>query len=277
MIDQLKPNYPVRRACEALGCPPSTYYYQSQAASDDDLITAIEDVLMRRPFYGYRRVLKQLQRQSWPVGETRVRRVLKAMGHTVKVGRVRVRTTDSSHPHWRYPNRLKRLKPKYPNHVWVADITYLRLGWRFIYLAIILDAYTRAVRGWALSRTIDEDLTLAALERALNHGVPRIFHSDQGSQYTAWRHTHLLLDLGAQISMSDTGQPTQNGLAERFIGILKQEHVDYTEYGDYDDAFRQLQHWLEVEYMTERIHSALDYLTPAEFEATALGQLIPLL
>jgi putative transposase len=129
-------------------------------------------------------VLKQLQRQGRLVGETRVRRVLKVMGHTVKVGRVRVRTTDSSHPHWRYPNRLKRLKPKYPHHVWVADITYLRLAWRFIYLAAILDAYTRAVRGWALSRTIDEDLTLAALEMALNHGVPRIFHSDQGSQYT---------------------------------------------------------------------------------------------
>ena len=267
MIDQLKDTYPVRQLCETLDCPPSTYYYPPQGPGDEDLITAMEDVLMRWPFYGYRRVLKQLQRQGWLVGETRVRRVLKAMGHTVKVGRVRVRTTDSSHPHWRYPNLLKHLKPKYPNHVWVADITYLRLGWRFIYLAIILDAYTRAVRGWALSRTIDEDLTLAALEMALNYGVPRIFHSDQGSQYTAWRHTQLLRDVGVQISMSDTGQPTQNGLAERFIGILKQEHVDYAEYEDYDDAFRQLQHWLEVEYMTERIHSALDYLTPAEFEA----------
>lgn len=277
MIDQLKGEYPVRQLCETLDCPPSSYYYQAQGPGDEDLIEAIEDLLMRWPFYGYRRVLKQLQRQGWSVGETRVRRVLKIMGHTVKVGRVRVRTTDSSHPHWRYPNRLKHLRPKYPHHVWVADITYLRLGWRFIYLAVILDAYTRAVRGWTLSRTIDEDLTLAALERALSHGTPRIFHSDQGSQYTAWRHTQLLLDLGVQISMSDTGQPTQNSLAERFIGILKQEHVDYAEYDDYDDAFRQLQHWLEVEYMTERIHSALDYLTPAEFEAAALGQPIPLL
>lgn len=133
------------------------------------------------------------------------------------------------------------------------------------------------MRGWALSRTIDEDLTLATLEMALGHGTPRIFHSDQGSQYIAWRHIQLLLDLDVQISMSDTGQPTQNGLAERFIGILKQEHVDYTEYEDYDDAFRQLQRWLEVDYMTARIHSALDYLTPAEFEAAALGQPLPLL
>jgi putative transposase len=277
MIDQLKDEYPVRQLCETLECSPSTYYYQTQAVSADDLISAIEDLLMRRPFFGYRRVLKQLQRAGWIVGETRVRRVLKAMGHTARIGRVRVRTTDSSHPHWRYPNLLKHTRPKYPDHVWVADITYIRLGWRFIYLAVILDAYTRAVRGWALSRQIDEDLTLAALEMALNQGTPSIFHSDQGSQYTAWRHTHRLTWLGVRISMADTGQPTQNGLAERFIGILKQEHVDFTEYEDFDDAFDQLKRWLEIEYMTERIHSALDYQTPAEFEAAALGQPIPLL
>jgi len=277
MIDQLKDEYPVRQLCETLDCPPSTYYYQSQAASDGDLISAIEDLLMRRPFFGYRRVLKQLQRAGWRVGETRVRRVLKEMGHTAKIGRVRVRTTDSSHPHWRYPNLLKHIKPTYPDHVWVADITYIRLGWRFIYLAVILDAYTRAVRGWALSRQIDEELTLAALKMALNKGTPSIFHSDQGSQYTAWRHTQRLTWLGVRISMSDTGQPTQNGLVERFIGILKQEHVDFTEYEDFDDACYQLKQWLEVDYMTERIHSALDYQTPADFEAAALGQPIPLL
>jgi putative transposase len=277
MIDELKGDYPVRQLCDTLDCPPSTYYYQSQAGSDDDLISAIEDILMRWSFYGYRRVFRQLQRQGWRVGETRVRRVLKAMGHTARVGRVRVCTTDSSHPHERYPNLLKHTRPAYPDHVWVADITYLRLGWRFIYLAVLLDAYTRAVRGWALSRTMDTDLTLAALDRALRTGTPGIFHSDQGAQYTAQRHIQRLIGQGVHISMTDTGQPTQNGLVERFIGILKQEHVDYTEYDDFDDAFRQLKHWLEVEYMTERIHSALDYLTPAEFEAAVLGQPIPLL
>jgi putative transposase len=129
------------------------------------------------------------------------------------------------------------------------------------------------VRGWALSRAIDEDLTLAALDRALHTArPPAIFHSDQGAQYTAWRHTERLRFAGTQISMADTGQPTQNGLVERFMGILKQEHVDFTEYDDFDDALRQLHHWLEVEYMTQRIHSALDYLTPAEFEAAALAQ-----
>ena len=133
------------------------------------------------------------------------------------------------------------------------------------------------MRGWALSRQIDEALTLAAPERALNQRTPSVFHSDQGSQYTAERHTPCLLGLGIRISMTDTGQPTQNGLVERFIGILKQEHVDFTEYQDFDDAFHQLNHWLEIEYMTERILSALDYHTPAEFETMALDQPDPLL
>lgn len=277
MIDTLKSDYPVRQLCTVLGCSPSTYYYKTQTTSDTDLIAAIEDELMRRPFYGYRRVVQQLQRAGWSVGETRVRRLLKQLGHTARIGRVRICTTDSSQPHWRYPNLLKQTRPNQPDHVWVADITYIRLGWRFIYLAVILDAYTRAVRGWALSRQIDQELTLAALEMALNQGTPSIFHSDQGAQYTAWRHTQRLLWLGVRISMADTGQPTQNGLAERFIGILKQEHVDFTEYEDFDDAFRQLKLWFEVEYMTKRIHSALDYHTPAEFEALVLGQPIPLL
>ena len=128
-----------------------------------------------------------------------------------------------------------------------------------------------------MSRQIDEALTLAALERALNQRTPSLFHSDQGAQYTAKRHTHRLLGLGIRISMTDMGQPTQNGLVERFIDILKQEHVDFTEYEDFDDAFHQLKHWLEIEYMTERIHSALDYHTPAQFEAMALAQPDPLL
>ena len=133
-----------------------------------------------------------------------------------------------------------------------------------------MSAVTRAVRGWALSRRLTADtLTVPALYMALERGIPSIFHSDQGSQYAAWLHLEPLLALEVIISMSDPGQPSQNGLVERFIRTLKEEHVDYTEYTDFDDAVRQLRHWLEVEYMTERIHSALDYATPAEFEAAA--------
>ena len=138
-----------------------------------------------------------------------------------------------------------------------------------MYLAVILDAYSRAVRGWALSRSLGQDLSLTALRMALLAGTPMIFHSDQGSQYSAWLHTDRLHEAGIRISMSQRGKPTQNGIAERFMRTLKDEHVDYADYADFQDAMRQIAHWLEVEYNTQRIHSALGYATPAEFEMAA--------
>lgn len=277
MIAQMKGEYPIKRVCAALECPRSTAYYAPTKQDDPKLVEAVEQVLARWPFYGYRRVLAQLRRQGVEAGERAVRRVLRALGVSHSVGRVRVQTTDSHHPHPRYPNRIKGLVLTRPDQVWVADITYLRLGRRFIYLAVILDAFTRALRGWHLSRDLTLNLTLTALQQALSKATPLIFHSDQGSQYAAWSHTDLLLGQGVLISMSEKASPTQNGLVERFIRTLKEEHVDYSEYQDFDDAFRHLKHWLEVEYMTQRVHSALDYATPAEFEAAALAGRLPLL
>jgi putative transposase len=223
-------------------------------------------------------VTAQLKREGRSVGETRVRRLLRQIDHTCKVGRLRIVTTDSDHSLPRYPNLVKDRGITRPNQVWVADITYIRLGRHFIYLAVILDAYTRGLRGWHLSRSLEKDLTISALKMALaRHPAPEIHHSDQGSQYATPDYTDLLPET-TQVSMSAVGQPTENGLAERFIRTLKEEHIDYTEYQDFDDAFEQLAHWLEVEYMTERIHSALGYLTPAEFEAAlAINQPHPLL
>ena len=277
MIDQLKASYPVTFLCQTLDCARSSYYYQAQTRPDDEqLLEAIEQILVRWPFYGYRRVLAQLQRQGWPVGESRVRRLLRQLGHSRNVGRVRIQTTDSRHNNHRFPNRLKGHRLSRPDQAWVADITFIRLGHLFIYLAVILDAYTRAVRGWALSRRLTADtLTVPALEMALQSGVPTIFHSDQGSQYAADGHLEPLLALEVIISMTDKGQPAQNGVVERFIRTLKEEHVDYTEYTDFADAVHQLRHWLEVEYMTERIHSALGYTTPTEFETAARTRFSP--
>ena len=269
MIQQMKMDYSVRQLCATLDCPISTTYYVSRSQDESQLVAAIEQVLLRFPFYGYRKVHKELLRGGVTVGEHVVRRLLRELGVTRSVGKVRVQTTDRNHPHPRYPNRIKGLKLKQPNQVWVADITYIRLGRRFIYLAVILDAYTRAVRGWALSRHIDQQLTLDALDMALAHGRPSIFHSDQGSQYAAWLHTDRLLEHRIKISMSDKASPTQNGLVERFMRTVKEEHVDYSEYTNFDDAYRQIGHWLEVVYMRERIHQALDYLTPVEFEMAA--------
>ena len=140
---------------------------------------------------------------------------------------------------------------------------------------MILDAYSRAVRGGALSRSLSQDLTLSALRRALTKATPFSFHSDQGSQYAAWLHTDLWQEAHVRISMSDKGKPTQNGIAERFMRTLKEAHVDYADYADFPDAMRPITDWLEVEYNTQRIHSALDYATPAEFEIAALGSLSP--
>lgn len=280
MITKLSASYPARRVCDLLGCARSTYYYQSVVNPEDiRLIEAIEPILMRWPFYGYRRVTAQLKREGQTVGETRVRRLLRQLEHTCSVGRVRVVTTDSKHDLPRYANLIKNLTISRPNQVWMADITYIRLGRRFIYLAVILDAFTRALRGWHLSRSLDKDLTITALKMALaRHPAPAIHHSDQGSQYAATAYTDLLVGAHSQVSMSAAGQPTENGLAERFIRTLKEEHIDYSEYTDFDDAYAQLEHWLEVEYMTERIHSALGYLTPAEFEAkVVISQPDPLL
>jgi transposase InsO family protein len=279
MSRHLSETYPATRVCGALGCPRSTYYYEPVVNPQDAVyLEAIERLLMRWPFYGYRRVTAQLNREGYEIGETRVRRLLSQIDHSVTVGRVRVSTTDSDHDWPRYPNLVKGLAVTRPNQVWVADITYLRLGRRFIYLAVILDACTRGLRGWCLSRNLDKDITISALKMALaRHPAPLIHHSDQGSQYATPAYTALFPEGETLISMSAVGQPTDNGLAERFMRTLKEEHVDYSDYEDFDDAERQIAHWLETEYMTERIHSALGYLTPAEFEAMALNQPVSLL
>jgi transposase InsO family protein len=272
MIQQMKADYGVRQVSATLECPLSTVYYTPAPADESQLIAAIEAILMQFPFYGYRKVQPELARRGIMVGEHVVRRLLRQLGGTRSVGKVRVRTTNSNHSHLRYPNRIQGLKLRVPDQVWVADITYIRLGKRFLYLAVILDAYTRTVPGWALSRSLEQQLTLDALDMALAKGTPFIFHSDQGSQYAAWLHTERLLALGVHISMSDKASPTQNGMVERFMRTVKEEHVDYSDYADFDDAYRQLKHWLEVIYMRQRLHQALDYLTPAEFEVVALAQ-----
>lgn len=226
IVEQMKNEYPVRQLCTSLEFPLSTAYYKAVQATEDEVVTATEQILMQFPFYGYRKVQAELARRGVSSSEYQVRQVLRALGVSRSVGKVRLQTTDSNHSHPRYPNRIRALEPTRPDQVWVADISYIRLGKRFIYLAVILDAYTRAIRGWALSRQVDLQLTLAALDMALQKAVPFIFHSDQGSQYAAWEHTNRLLTLGVKISMSDKGCPTQNGIAERFMRTLKQEHVD---------------------------------------------------
>lgn len=266
MINELRSEYPIKQICEVLGLARSTYYdVPATKPGDAELLAGIESVIVKWPFYGYRRVTHQLKRGGQIVGETRVRRLLKQLEHTCSVGRVPT-TTDSQHNHPRYPNLIKDLKITQLNQVWVSDITYVRLGLKFVYLAVILDAYSRGVRGWQLDRGLAKRLTILALKQALDaYPPPDIHHSDQGGQYATPAYTDLF-PATTQISMARSGCPTENGIAERFIRTFKEEHIDYTEYESFADAVEQIKIWMEVEYMTERIHSSLAYLTPSEFE-----------
>ena len=176
-------------------------------------------------------------------------------------------TTDSRHPYLRYPNLVQGLDIVRPDQVWVADITYVQLGSDEVYLAILMDVFTRGLRGWHLSRSLGQELPLVALNRALQQRRPEIHHSDQGGQYAAHAYVQRLLEAQTQISMAAVGQPTQNAFAERVIRTIKEEEVYLSEYRSLADASAQIGHFIDEVYQHKRIHSALGYLTPAEFEA----------
>jgi len=262
-----KHGYAVRPACTLLDLASSSYYYHGQAA-DDQLETDLKQEAGRHPTYGTRRLLHQLRRKPYryQVNRKRIQRLARHFGLLRPVKRRQTRTTDSRHPYPRYENLVKGLEVVRPDEVWVSDITYIRLKNDFVYLAIVLDVFTRAVRGWCLSRTIDQQLTLDALLMALQEHKPQIHHSDQGVQYACFAYVELLQLLDVHISMAAVGKAEENGFAERFMRTIKEEEVDLSEYHDFADANHQIGIFIQDVYMTKRIHSALGYLTPAEFE-----------
>jgi putative transposase len=263
----LAPDYSITLACDLLDCPRSSYYYQGEQRDEEKLKAAIKAVIAEWPTYGYRRVTAQLRRQEWLVNHKRVQRLMQEMDLQAKTKRRKRRTTNSEHDFPRYPNLVQDLEVVRPDQVWVSDVTYVRLRHIFVYLAVIMDVFTRCIRGWNLGRGLDHALTLTALQRALAaHPAPEIHHADQGVQYAATAYTQALQDVNVQISMADVGEAWQNGYAERLIRTIKEEEVDLSEYLDYHDALCQLGRFLDDVYMHKRIHSSLGYLTPAEFE-----------
>ncbi len=270
--------YSVAQACRLLDLPRSSYYYQPCSRDDRALEAAIEAVRSEFLMYGTRRVTAQLHRAPHllEVNRKPVQRIMRQKDWLRPVKRRKCRTTNSEHPYPRYPNRVKDLLVTYPDQVWVADITYIRLAEEFIYLAVVLDVFTRSVRGWQLSTRLDQELSLGALRKALQSHVPQIHHSDQGIQYAALAYMELLKEQGIQISMATVGKAEENGYAERWMRTIKEEEVDLTEYLDFQDAYDQIGHFIEDVYNQKRIHSALGYLTPAEFElAWGLAQTLP--
>jgi len=260
--------YPVVVACAVLDLAHSSYYYQSEKKDEYELEEAIEQVTGEFPKYGTRRVSQQLRRSphNLSVGRKRVRRIMAQKNLLRPVKQRKKRTTNSEHPYPRYPNLVKELEITHPDQVWASDITYIRLQDDFVYLAVVLDIFTRAIRGWCLSLTVDQELSLAALRNALTRGVPEIHHSDQGVQYAAYAYTDLLKAHGVLISMAAVGKAEENGYAERLMRTIKEEEVDLSEYLDFQDARNQIGCFIKDVYMTKRIHSSLGYLTPVEFE-----------
>jgi transposase InsO family protein len=264
---KLLDTYPIRLLCRLLDVPRSSLYYQAQPAIDEAMLkTALLDLAAEWPTYGYRRLTALMRRLGWRVNAKRVRRWMEELGLTGAPPARRPRTTDSNHPFPRFANLVKDLEILRPDQVWVADITYIRLRREFIYLAVLMDVFTRCIRGWNLGRNLDQGLTLAALERALLVAVPDIHHSDQGVQYAATAYVERLQQLGVSLSMAAVGEPRENGYAERLMRTIKEEEVDLSDYQDYADALRQITRFLDDVYNRKRIHSALGYLTPREFE-----------
>jgi len=264
---KLKEAYGVSLVCQVMDLPRSSFYYRPVQQDDGDLEKVIEQVAAAWPTYGYRRVTKQLQREGWRVNHKVVQAKMAEMKLQRPVKRQKRRTTNSNHGYPRYPNLVMNLEVVRPEQVWVADISYIRLRCEFVYLAIIMDVFTRIIRGWHLGRHLDHALTLTALKKALEKGNPQIHHSDQGVQYAATEYVTRLQDAGATISMAEVGQAWQNGYAERVIRTIKEEEIDLSEYSDFADAWWQLGHFIDEVYMKKRIHSSLGYLTPSEFES----------
>jgi putative transposase len=267
-VNHLSSSFPVALLCRLVDLPHSSYYYRAPACDEASLQTHIRQVSGQFPTYGVRRVTAQLRREfQLLVNHKRIARVMCEMGINRKTKRKKRKTTQSRHEFPRYPNLLKELAVERPDQVWVSDITYIHLAHGDVYLAVLMDLFTRCIRGWFLSRSLAQALTLRALECALHTGCPEIHHSDQGVQYASPKYVLVLQAHHVQISMAEVGEATQNAHAERLMRTIKEEEVNLSEYRDYYDARCRIGMFLDDVYQHKRIHSALGYLTPAEYEA----------
>ncbi|MFE0759423.1 IS3 family transposase [Inquilinus sp. NPDC058860] len=266
----------VERMCALAGLSRAAYYRGWAASEPRREETALRDAIQRlalaHRFYGYRRIGELLRRDGWAVNRKRVLRLMREDNLLcLRRAAFRPPTTDARHGWPIWPNLARRLVPTAPDQLWVADITYVRLDEAFVYLAVVIDAFSRKVVGWALDDHLKAGLALAALQMALDGrqviAGGLIHHSDRGVQYACGDYVDRLRARGIQPSMSRVGCPYDNAMAESFMKTLKTEEVDGQAYRDLAHARAQIGGFIEEVYNRQRLHSALDYLTPDEYEA----------
>ena len=260
--------------CQMTGLSSASYYrwravLRPSYPVEMELRDAMQQVALQFPAYGYRRITAALQRRGFAVNHKHVLRLMREDNLLCLRHKSFVVTTDSRHALPVYPNLAPGIRPDAVNQLWVADITYVRLCREFVYLAVLLDAFSRRVIGWALGRTLEAQLALSALRMALRQRQPApglVHHSDRGVQYASYDYTDLLKEHKIRISMSRKGNPYDNAACESFMKTLKYEEVYRNEYRDLADAYASISEFIEQVYNQQRLHSALGYVPPAEFE-----------
>jgi transposase InsO family protein len=258
------------------GLSRSSYYYKpkekdpKKIKADCDLRDIIERIVLEFAGYGYRRVTKQLHREGVIANHKRVHRIMRESSLLVVYKRKWIKTTDSNHPFRIYPNLARYMILAALNQLWISDITYIRILYGFVYLAVILDAFSRKVIGYNISLYIDAELALGALNMAIERRKPKpgvVHHSDRGVQYACDEYVSVLKDKKFVISMSNKGNPYDNAKAESFMKTLKVEEVYMWDYKTIDDVLKRIPFFIEEVYNQKRLHSSIGYVPPVEFEA----------